>query len=244
MFIGYNIFGSEHNSDVIPYNRPRIGSLVLAFTSQMTKKRWRKQSPKSEPTRTSYRLDADYFHLSSVNNIQEAVVGKIEPIYHYIARKGKLIAASCVLDRKDKSSNLFVTGSNNDLAPTDTVSCRALDEIAPVSDVMRRIVELTKYNGLGCVNFKFASRQVSQTDLEDVLAKLPTIDHEDPAAITTDFGPEGARHNFASYAAVPKLFDWNTRMCGSHVRDQTMELYRMLRMYLEEAASEPGGGTE
>ena len=175
-------------------------------------------------------------------------MGKIEPIYHYIAHKGKLIAASCVLDRRDKGNDLFVTGSNNDLAPTDTVSCTALDEIAPLSDVIRRIVELTKYNGLGCINFKFAARKMSQAALEDFLTKLPTLDHNDAAAITTDFGYEGARHNFAAYAAVPKLFDWNTRMCGSHVRDQTMELYRMLRMYLEDvaatAAHEGQGGNE
>ena len=164
-------------------------------------------------------------------------MGKVEPIIHFIARHGRLLAAACVLDRK-QDSELFVTGYAHDLAPTDTVSCKALDEISPLSDVTRRIIQLVKYNGFGCLNFKFAARKMTTEQLEAHLQALPTIDHEDPASVLTDFGPEGVRHQFSEYAAVPKIFDFNTRQCGSHTRHQTLELYKMLRMYLQAVLDE------
>ena len=165
------------------------------------------------------------------------MTGKIEPIFHFIARNGKLLGASCVLDRA-QNSELFVTGQAHDLAPTDTVSCKALDQISPLSDIARRIVMLSNYNGLGCFNFKFVPMQMSMFELEHFLQILPTIPHDHPDAVLTDFGPEGLRHHFYEYGAAPKIFDFNTRECGSHTRHQTLELYKHLRMYLDAVVAE------
>ena len=167
--------------------------------------------------------------------LQEALEGKIEPIVHFVASSGKLLATSCVLDRK-QSSQLFVTGYAHDLAPTDTVSCASFDHISPLSDLVRYIIRVTKYDGFGCFNFKFVPRKMSREQLEAYLQNIPTIDHTDARAVYTHFGREGARHDFAHAAATPKLYDFNTRQCGSHTRDQTLELYKMLRMYLEAVA--------
>ena len=186
---------------------------------------------------TKAEMDAAIAAVEGDYILQEAVVGKTEPIIHFVARNGKLLATSCVLDRKQDSA-LFVTGRQHDLPPTDTVSCKDLDKISPLADIVRRIVLLTGYNGFGCFNFKFTARKMQQNDLDAYLRAIPALAPDSLERITTDFMPKGVRRQFASYAAVPKLFDWNTRMCGSHVRDQTMELYRMLRMYLEEVASE------
>ena len=172
--------------------------------------------------------------------LQEAVVGMVEPLIHFIARNGKIIAASCSLDRK-QSSDLFVTGRNHDLQMTDTISCRSLEEISPLLDIVRRVIELTNYNGLGCFNFKFAARKMTQEQLDEYLLLIPKVPHAQLSdSITTDFGPEGLRHQFSHYDAIPKLFDFNTRMCGSHARQQTIEMYNMLKMYISEVAYERG----
>ena len=169
--------------------------------------------------------------------LQESVVGRIEPIIHFVARSGRILGASCVLDRA-QSSALFVTGQQRNLKPTDTVSCRALEEISPLLDVVRQIIKLTKYNGLGCFNFKYAARKMTQKQLDKFLQGIPTLDNSDEDSITTDFGSDDARQFFSKYPATPKIFDFNTRHCGSHIRHQTEEFYRMIRMYLEEVANE------
>ena len=143
-----------------------------------------------------------------------------------------------MLDRAQESA-LFVTGQQHDLKPTDTVSCKALDQISPLLDVTRRIIARTpNYSGFGCFNFKFGARKMSQQKLDQVLSSIPTLTHDDDDSITTDFGPEGVRHAFSKYGAVPKFFDFNTRLCGSHMRHQTLEAYKMLRLYLDVLASE------
>ena len=60
-------------------------------------------------------LDAAIERVPSHSYIlQEALVGRAEPLIHWVARKGKLLATSCSLDNK-KTNSLYVTGENEPL---------------------------------------------------------------------------------------------------------------------------------
>ena len=170
--------------------------------------------------------------------LQEALVGKAEPLIHWVARSGKLLATSCSLDNK-KAKSLFVTGEKEPLYDADQVSCKDFDSISPLSDLVRSIVSRLNYNGFGCFNFKFApNTAMTQQKLDDYLLGIQAVEHYDVKAITTEFGPEGAVSNASAYAALPRLFDFNVRPCGSHFKFHFPSLLTMTRMYLDAMASE------
>ena len=79
---------------------------------------------------------------------------------------------------------------------------------------------------------------MTQQQLDDHLLRIPAVGHYDELAITTDFGPEGAISNTSAYAALPRLFDFNVRPCGSHYKFHFPALLTMMRMYLDAMASE------
>ena len=63
-------------------------------------------------------------------------------------------------------------------------------------------------------------------------------DHDDDDAIATEFGPDGLRRDFGQYLAIHKIVEFSMRQCSSHTRHQTLEHYKMLRMYVRAVLSE------
>ena len=149
-----------------------------------------------------------------------------------------MLGTVCSIDKRH-GNGLFVTGNRDQLRGVQAVSCKDLDQISPLSDVVRTIVRLTTYNGFGCINFKFASGHMSLDAIDAYLEAMPAAQYPSPESITTDFGEEGvSMHHAASLKAVPKMFDFNARIGGSHVTFQYAEFTVMMRMYLAAVAEE------
>ena len=63
--------------------------------------------------------------------MQEALVGLVEPIIHFIARDGAMLAAACVVHKE--SSGLYVSGKQHPVYNGDSVACSDLEALAPLT---------------------------------------------------------------------------------------------------------------
>ena len=167
--------------------------------------------------------------------LQEPIEWKTEPVLYYIARHGKLVGTTCILNRQ--KSDLFVAGADVEFS-FELVSCEAFEIISPMLDLIRRIVEVSAYNGIGCVNFKFVPVLVGSQELEEYLGDIPTISHDDPQAVMTTFGNLRSSLDITAHDAIPKLFEINPRPGGSMVGSHSPELVRMMKAFLLTAAEE------
>ena len=166
--------------------------------------------------------------------LQEALVGIAEPIIHFLAFRGKLLATACVIHREQH--DLFITGQGEVSAPqANVVDCREFDKISPLGDLTRRIVRDTNYNGFGCFNFKFSPNKITQEKLAAALAAIKTIVNTSPLTpAIDDFGPTDAVDKWVTYIATPKLFDFNTRIGGSQHDFHKPETKIMFDLYIRE----------
>ena len=141
--------------------------------------------------------------------IQEALLSNVEPIIHFIARNGKLLATSCLLHKEKES--VYVTGAGSyQLRRGTTVSCHKLDAFSPLNAVTRRIIELNNFNGFGCINFKFAHVKFSEAALNKTLNDLIVSKTKLPESVTTVFGENADFANtWMEFGAIPKV-------CGAH----------------------------
>ena len=55
-----------------------------------------------------------------------------------------------------ENETMYVSGKFHAYTTGDAVDCADFDAIAPLTDLIHRIVELSDYDGFGCINFKFA----------------------------------------------------------------------------------------
>ena len=60
------------------------------------------------------------------------------------------------------------------------VSCKELDDISPLSDVTRRVISMSNYNGFGCINFKFSANGFTQDVLDEHLREMRKLRLFDP----------------------------------------------------------------
>ena len=67
---------------------------------------------------------------------------------------------------------MYVSGKFHVYTTGDTVDCAGFDAISPLTDLMHRIVELSDYDGFGCINFKFAPNRCVHSGLLVVLFQL------------------------------------------------------------------------
>ena len=171
--------------------------------------------------------------------LQAALEGPVEPVIHMIAVDGKLLMTDCLMHYENAS--LYVTGKNKAENGLKRVSCRDLDVLFPLGHLLRSIVQRAGYNGFGCFNFKYTPHNCTQEELDRYLIDMynqPGLSHHDN--LTTTFDPLPGH----SILAVPKLYDANTRMCGTQMRGGYggPEVITMLRRYLEELASTSNNG--
>ena len=92
------------------------------------------------------------------------------------------------------------------------VSCKELDDISPLSDVTRRVISMSNYNGFGCINFKFSANGFTQDVLDEHLREMRKLREGEPDGITTDFGPENVSYDSEGYESLPRFFDFNARV--------------------------------
>ena len=182
-------------------------------------------------------LDAAVAKLDSSQGeylLQEALVGTAEPIIHFVAFRGKLLATACVIHRE--RLGLFITGQGAvSTMHGEAVDCREFDKISPLGDLTRRIVRDTEYNGFGCFNFKFAPNKITQDKLAEALEAIKKVPNSLPLSPTiADFGPGDAVDKWDSYVATPKLFDFNTRIGGSQHDFNQPETKAMFDLYIRE----------
>ena len=100
----------------------------------------------------------------------------------------------------------------------------------------RKIIAAANYNGYGCINFKFAPKLFTQDGLDDYLRNLDKVHEGAHAGLTIEFGPIPDIIHVAGYEAVPKMFDFNARLCGTNVFFHQPEFFTMLRIYFTEVA--------
>ena len=138
--------------------------------------------------------------------LQEALTGKQEPIIHFIAYKGRLLATACFVHSENEA--LFVAGVGKyNLHGGKVVNCTHLDKISPLGDVTRRIISKSGYNGFGCINFKYVpqtSSRLTSADVDLLLDQLPKVPSQPPDSPSTEFGSADAASRWAEYEAVPK----------------------------------------
>ena len=63
--------------------------------------------------------------------MQEALVGTVEPIIHFIARDGVMLAAACVVHKEQ--SELYVSGKQHPVYQGESVACASLDQLGPLT---------------------------------------------------------------------------------------------------------------
>ena len=162
--------------------------------------------------------------------LQEALTGSQEPIIHFIAYNGKILSSACFIH--NEKENLFVTGVGKyALHGGKVVSCKDIDAIAPLSDITRKLLQRSMYNGFGCINFKLAANKKSVSEIDHLLSSLPTVNAATGPHLNTDFGADDASSEWEKYDGVAKMFDFNARLCGSHVLYHIPEINPMIEMY-------------
>ena len=82
--------------------------------------------------------------------IQEAILGPVELVVIFAARKGQMLGTTC--GYKTQNTSLFVNTQTT--GKGGGFRCLDLETYVPVLDLTREIVKEADYNGFGCLNFK------------------------------------------------------------------------------------------
>ena len=162
---------------------------------------------------------------SAKYGLYEAVLGKVEFGSFFIARHGKLLGVFCGFVSEEP--DLFVTKGTNILASQlKKTSCLDIDAVSPTIHVIKRIIALSSYNGLGCVNYKLVSQNGQPYTFQNNLHVYAKANAD---LIMTEFGSIQSA-NTSHTEAIPKIFEINSRMC--HSFSTLPEIFHeMLRLY-------------
>ena len=170
-----------------------------------------------------------------LHEYQESIEGSVEPALYYIARNGKMLATMCSVDRQ--GTDLFVAGTVQGFK-REMVSCESFEQISPILDLTREIVQLSGYNGIACMNFKFVANTMSKKQLAVYLDAIKEIDHSDPKAVMTNFSRLKSFKKVLGYDAVPKIFEINARSGEPLFTSNIPELVSMLKVFLAQVAAD------
>ena len=161
---------------------------------------------------------------TSQYGLYEAVLGNQELGLYFVARHGKLLGVFCniLLQQHD----LFVV-SVTELHRKQTMSCHDVEPVSPVIHVIKRVVALSSYNGLGCVNYKLLAHNGQPYTFH---SKLRTYPYATADLIMTDFETIQSSMDMSRAEAIPKIFEINSRMCHSLTFHPEI-LHAMLQLY-------------
>ena len=163
---------------------------------------------------------------TSQYGLYEAVLGNQELGLYFVARHGKLLGVFCVF--VDQKQDLFVVNgvalSPSELSKT---ACHDVESVSPVMHVIKQILALSSYNGLGCVNYKLLAHNGQPYTFH---SKLRTYPYATADLIMTDFEPIQSSMDMSRAEAIPKIFEINSRMCHS-LSTHPEILHAMLRLY-------------
>ena len=176
---------------------------------------------------TQKALDAVVESIERLNQsytISEALPGQVEPIVHFIAHRGDVLAFTCLLDKQE--SELYVAGKGHKPAYVP-VNCKHIADISPTLDVVKAIARQSNYNGFGCLNFKFVPDAMP---LDEIEAFLRGLSRDDGLHMMTQEQDRSARV-LTGMGAIPKFFDMNARMCGTMMAQHTSQIGPMVRLY-------------
>ncbi len=90
--------------------------------------------------------------------------------------------------------------------------------------IVKRILGISSYNGLGCIDFKMQSSEGGPFDLNSHINIQATSDAD---SVMTEFLGITPNHVFT---AVPKILELNPRVCRFVVRHHEV-LREMMRLY-------------
>ena len=166
--------------------------------------------------------------LNQTYLISEALPGQVEPIVHFVALSGNILAFTCLLDKQH--SDLYVAGKAHhpNYIP---VNCKHFADISPALDVVQAIVRQSAYNGFGCLNFKFVPDSMALEEIEELLSSHARYD----GLYMADAVGE-RRMSIDGRSAIPKFFDMNARMCGTMMAQHTSQIGPMIRLYAKKLA--------
>ena len=154
---------------------------------------------------------------------------------HFVSRNGKLLGATCLLL---KDASVSTTDANDtDPESSSIVPCPAIDAIAPVSDVVGRIVEKSAYNGLGCMYFRFSpSKGKTAREINQLLSSIQPGSRS--IEVSTVFGPPNTSYYTDNFAAIPRVASITPHACASLFAAFPPQLVDMVRLYLGEVGRE------
>ena len=160
--------------------------------------------------------------------LQEALPGTSEPTIHWIARNGKVLTFACLVHRQ--ITDLFVLNAGAERYGADMVDCREYDRISATLHVASSIIAETRYNGFGCIGFKFTPDGIAQSELNAIMSAMVPLDHfslhPEPTTTTKATG---------KYIATPRFYDFNTRVGGNLIKGNSRWVAAMLMLYLDDA---------
>ena len=169
--------------------------------------------------------------------IQEAVTGREDVSFYYVARKGRLLSAFCGLFFTD--ADVFVRGVSNAIPRMNTFKCTDLDAHSPFFDVMEAIVRDSGYNGFGCFDLKLVASHQNNTRVHFPIASLVKRLHRTSIlSLSTDFAKRFPyQHSNVDPLVLPVVFELNTRVCAN-VATNSAIFNAMIRTYMSALSTE------
>ena len=152
----------------------------------------------------------------------------------FVSRNGKLLGTTCLLV-KDPAAGAERT--DGDQESGIIVPCPALDAIAPVSDVVSRIIEKSAYNGLGSVSLRFSPNNgKTAQSVSQLLSSIQPVSGS--TQINTAFGVPNTSYYTGNYASIPKVDSITPHAGQSLFTYFPSQLVDMVRLYLSEVGKE------
>ena len=181
-------------------------------------------------------LDVALKHIGDQSHLlEEAVPGDSEFVSFFMARNGVLLATCCV--RTINPTPLTVVASH---AHTDIgypVRCLDIEALAPVINIVRRVVESSSYNGFGVLNYKLVPRKLSSEGLAQRLGAILDIAEDADDVVLTDFW-KAQPIDLAQdqYESVPRFFELNPRIGGRLYTQWPYAKLAMIEAYMAHGA--------
>ena len=166
--------------------------------------------------------------------LQEAIESSIEISPNFIAYRGELLGMFCAIN-KQRSQLTVVAMVDDESEKNYPIDCGDLENISPLYDMTKRIVQLSNYNGFGVINMKLAPGRMSRDALESYLTGVQTIDKGSVKAVATDFTSVKSSDDTTIHDAIPKMFEINARIGGPLYSTYPIQFTHMIELYAHRA---------
>ena len=168
--------------------------------------------------------------------MSEAILGSIKHCIFFVAHQGRSVAYLSHITKHE--GDLFIDGSKLRV-PSQLVYTPDMIALSPAYSILKKIVRLTKFTGFGCIEFKLIPAARSEGQISDYLSNLAPVSNTTDA-IFTDMALLLDDIVESDYAAIPKFFEVNSRLCQSLHNTWVPAFYEMMKLFVRAVVEEEG----